>query len=181
MDYLPEVIGGDEEIAQETTENSQSPQLTSEDIFDEPKLAMKPIKEEPVKKTRKKRVMTELQKEKLAQARVKALETRRKNSALKKEKKELEKLKKQQEMDELRSSVGKPVKKKVNFVAVDHPIELVVDEHMVEEEEIVKPKQVTKIVHDNNISQKQIEEISMNAIMNYDKIRKNRKVLKEAQ
>ena len=176
MDFMPQVIGGDEEI-EEKVESIQEPLMSNSDIFDEPKLVMKPVKDEPVKKTRKKRVMTEAQKENLAKARVKALETRRKNSALKKEMKDLEKMKKEQALDELRSSVGKPVKKKVDFVAEQITKEPMTEEPM-EEEPKPKPKHVT---YNNTISDKQIEEISMNAIMNYDKVRKERKKDKEVQ
>lgn len=65
---------------------------------------------EEVKPVKKKRQMTEEHKQKLALARGKALETRRRNAREKKEMKELQKLKKQQELDQLRQDVGREPK-----------------------------------------------------------------------
>ena len=65
---------------------------------------------EGVKPVKKKRQMTEEHKQKLALARGKALETRRRNAREKKEMKELQKLKKQQELDQLRQDVGREPK-----------------------------------------------------------------------
>lgn len=179
MDFLPEVIGGDEEVEAKQEVVYEPPQMEQEDIFDEP-LVMKTIKEDrvdqPVKKKRKGRVMTEEQKEKLAQARVKALETRRRNTAEKKEIKELEALQKKQKLDELRSSVGRSVKK----VSFSPPP----PEPDPEPEPVaVKPTAVksAQAPPQRGLTQLQIDEISMKAIMEYDKVRKSRKKEKEAQ
>ena len=179
MDFLPEVIGGDEEVEakQDAPHTHEPPQMDQEDIFDEP-LVMKTIKEEepPVKKKRKGRVMTEEQKEKLAQARVKALETRRRNTAEKNEIKELEALQKKQKLDELRSSVGRSVKK-VSFSPPPPTPEPEEPQVPLPEPVAVKPTPP----RERGLSQLQIDEISMKAVMEYDKVRKSRKKEKEAQ
>ena len=123
MDFLPQVIGGSEsEEENEEIVDIVKNDLNEEDVFDNKpveKLEMKVVKEEPViepepepiqeviseviekpkpvKKPRKKRVLTEAQKEKLAQARVKALEVRRANARKKQEIKDLKKQKPKKE------------------------------------------------------------------------------------
>ena len=182
MDFLPEVIGGDEEVEAKHTQDAphthEPPQMDQEDIFDEP-LVMKTIKEEPpVKKKRKGRVMTDEQKEKLAQARVKALETRRRNTAEKNEIKELEALQKKQKLDQLRSSVGRSVKK----VSFSPPPPEPDPQVPLPEPVAVKPTAVVKSPPpQRGLTQLQIDEISMKAVMEYDKVRKSRKKEKEAQ
>ncbi len=81
--------------------------MVIEDTEPEPE----PVQSKPVKK---KRVMTEEHKKKLALAREKALATRRKNAQLKKEEKQLKKQIKENELNELREKV-KPKKKQVVF------------------------------------------------------------------
>ena len=185
---MPEVIGGSESEEEKMPE-LEPVKIENVDIFDKPK-------ETPAtqKKQRKKRVMTEAQKEKLAQARVKALETRRKNSALKKEKKELEKIKKQQELEELRASVKKPKEKKVEFQPkmdqetidkYNKEAEQITDEEII----IVDKKEDLSCdilgkeqpLKSYSLTQEQIEELQQNAIMNYDSVRKGRKKLKEEE
>ena len=178
MDFMPEVIGGSESEEEKMPE-LEPVKIENVDIFDKPK-------ETPAtqKKQRKKRVMTEAQKEKLAQARVKALETRRKNSALKKEKKELEKIKKQQELEELRASVKKPTEKKVDeFQPKEEHVKVEEDPIIVDKKEdlpcdILGKEQPLKSY---SLTQEQIEELQQNAIMNYDNVRKGRKKLKEEE
>lgn len=193
MDYFPEIIGGNDEIVSSDEETTPSNIIKEEDIFDQPivikevkepkKNPPKQIKEEPkvelvidevlreelkrdalsepsvtVKKTRKKRgPMSEEHKAKLALSRVKALKARKEKAAIKKEIAELTKLKKEQDLDELRESVKKKKDKKTAVVP-----ELHVDGG-------------DGSAKRNNISKEQVEEISMNAIMNYDRIRKERK------
>ena len=165
--------------------------LNEEDVFDNTpveKLQMKIVKEEPVveakepepepepiqeviseviekpkpvKKPRKKRVLTEAQKEKLAQARVKALEVRRANARKKQEIKDLKKQKQDQELTELRSHV-KPIQKK---------------EEPKKEENIKMEIQEIKEVKEKKVmfSQEDVDMITFKAISNYDEIRKQRK------
>ena len=185
---MPEVIGGSESEEEKMPE-LEPVKIENVDIFDKPK--ENPTKE---KKQRKKRIMTEAQKEKLAQARVKALETRRKNSALKKEKKELEKIKKQQELEELRASVKKPKEKKVEFQPkmdqetidkYNKEAEQITDEEII----IVDKKEDLSCdilgkeqpLKSYSLTQKQIEELQQNAKMNYDNVRKGRKKVKEEE
>ena len=83
---------------------------------------IKELKAEPEPKPqKKKRVLTEAQKENLAKARVKALATRRANAKDKKEIKELKQLKKNQELQKLRHEVigeeaPPPKVKKVEYI-----------------------------------------------------------------
>jgi len=187
---MPEIIGGNESEDTDPEMPELEPvKIENVDIFDKPKVT--PATE---KKQRKKRVMTEAQKEKLAQARVKALETRRRNSALKKEKKELEKVKKQQELEELRASVKKPKEKKVEFQPkmdqetidkYNKEAEQITDEEII----IVDKKEDLSCdilgkeqpLKSYSLTQKQIEELQQNAIMNYDNVRKGRKKVKEEE
>tara|TARA_R110002096_G_scaffold25101_1_gene78830 strand:+ start:5809 stop:6486 length:678 start_codon:yes stop_codon:yes gene_type:complete len=187
MDFLPQVIGGSEsEEENEEIVDIVKNDLNEEDVFDNKpveKLEMKVVKEEPViepepepvqevvsevlekpkpvKKARKKRVLTEAQKEKLAQARVKALEVRRANARKKQEIKDLKKQKQDQELTELRSRV-KPIQKK---------------EEPTKEENIKMEIQEIKEVKEKKImfSQEDVDMITFKAISNYDEIRKQRK------
>jgi translation initiation factor IF-2 len=120
----------------------------------------------PVKKPRKKRVLTEAQKEKLAQARVKALEVRRANARKKQEIKDLKKQKQDQELNELRSHV-KPIQKK------EEPKK----EEPKKEENIKMEIQEVKEVKEKKamFSQEDVDMITFKAISNYDEIRKQRK------
>ena len=129
--------------------------LTEDDIFTKPPPKVLPLKE-PVKK---KRTISEAHKLALANAREKALASRKKNAAIRKEEKDLLKKKKEMELDKLREDVNGP-KKKIQPL----PVEVVKE----------KFKQVS-------FDEGQIEEISLNAIMQYDKIRKSRKVEKKEQ
>tara|TARA_R110000824_G_scaffold83781_1_gene209544 strand:- start:493 stop:1020 length:528 start_codon:yes stop_codon:yes gene_type:complete len=139
---------------------------------------MKPVKDVP--KARKKRIMTDDQKEKLAQARKKALVVRRENARIKKEEKELIKMKKQQDLDALRQSVkGTPAPKKVN-------ISPVVEETIIHEPPIQKKVVVEQQINPSNngfneykYTQDDVDRISLNAVENYDKIRKSRKAEKD--
>ena len=120
--------------------------------------------------------MTEEQKDKLAIARKKALEVRRENARLKKEEKELLKLKKTQEMDQLRQSVGRQKKP-----------EAIVEKTVKINEEIVEIDKDTQINPSNNgfneykYTQDDVDRISLNAVQNYDKVRKTRKADKVKQ
>ena len=183
MDFIPKVeeLIVEEEEPTEIIESKPTTiaQITEHDIFNEkPKLVIKEVIEdvnqepeispivEEVKPVKKKRVLTAEHKAKLAEARVKALETRRRNSALKKEKKELEKTIKDKELEELRAKAGirkpKPIVKKV----VIDPVEEVFKEPEPEPVKEVKKQYYT---------QEDLETASLNAIMGYEKIRKTRK------
>jgi len=189
MDFIPKV---EEAIIEEEEPNpiiddvpNNVPEITEHDIFNEkPKLVIKEVIEpeqaqeiipdpKPVKK---KRVLTEEHKAKLAEARVKALETRRRNSAMKKEKKNLEKAIKDKELEDLRAKAGIRKPKKV----VIEPVEEVFKEPEVLKEPEPEPKPVVK---DNKqyYTQEDLEKASLNAIMGYEKIRKTRKQKKQEE
>lgn len=201
MDFLPKVEDNlvaelpDDIIDDDIIE--EKPQITEEDIFNEkPKLVIKEVIEdepllpetddvggldaevvEPVKqpktqvKTKKKRILSEAHKQKLAEARVKALETRRNNAKIRKEKKELEKVIKDKELEELRAKAGIRKAKKVNVVAEPTVIEPA--KKVVEKVE-TPPKKIY-------YTQEDLEKASLNAIMGYEKIRKIRKEKKKQE
>ena len=182
---MPEIIGGDEEIVEEITDKEEEielPDLNEEEVFDIP---VKPV-EKPVEdtvnnkqdqktvKTRKKRVMTDAQKEKLAVARKKALEVRREKARLKKEEKELLKLKKQQEMDQLRQSVGRQTKTKTPAPSPEREPVKIQEKHVdIDKEAQINPS--NNGFNEYKYTQEDVDRISLNAVQNYDKIRKSRK------
>lgn len=195
MDFLPQVIGGSEsEDEPEIKEPETKNELNEDDVFDNKsveKLEMKVVKDEepepePVqepatpravepdveklgKKPRKKRVMSDAQKEKLAQARVKALEVRRANAKKKREIRDLKKQKEDQELDQLRADV-KPkqnIKKEITVV---------------EEKEPPPPSKHHSPINACGqtaktpmYSQADVDLITFKAISNYDEVRKQRK------
>ena len=155
---------GDEEIInQEITDElviEEKIKLTKQEIFDIPDA---PNTSKPPKKKRK--PMTEEHKQKLALARDKALATRRRNAEEKRQMKDLEKKAKQKKMKDLENYVNqdKPIQKEepVKHVPVVAPVK----------ERIVEP----------TFTKKDLEDAQMNAIMNYEKIRKSRKKEKEQE
>jgi len=201
MDFLPDVIGGDEPeevVIQEVVK----PKLTEEGVFDddargEPmkmKEVVQPVEEpivesivetvvetveepapepkpQPEKKTRKKRVMTEEQKQKLAEARKKALVVRRANAKKKQEIKDLKKMKQDQELDNLRNSVG------VTHESLPAPVE--------PKPAKPKPKPPPEPSPVQNKQYKYTEDdlqsFSLKAIQDYDTLRKSRKIVKQKQ
>jgi len=207
MDFLPKVednIIEDEPTSDdEPTEPIKSTQITEEDIFNpKPKLVIKEVIEEPisdepilhesediggldvevveplkeipkVKPVKKKRVLSEAHKQKLAQARVKALETRRENAKIRKEKKELEKAIKDKELEALREKAGirKPKKVTMNVKPVVHDI--------AEQKKEEEPQPVFDMKQ--SYTKEDIEKASLNAIMSYEKIRKQRKAKKREE
>lgn len=198
MDFLPDVIGGDEPeevVIQEVVK----PKLTEEGVFDddtrgEPmkmKQVVQPVEEEPinedtgevnpnfvyeepapepkpepVKKVRKKRVMTEEQKQKLAEARKKALAVRRANAKKKQEIKDLKKMKQDKELDDLRNSVG---------VSLPAPVEPKPAKPK------PKPPPEPKPVHtkEYKYTEEDLQSFSLKAIQDYDTLRKSRKIEKQ--
>tara|TARA_R110000744_G_scaffold210223_1_gene329319 strand:- start:3603 stop:4262 length:660 start_codon:yes stop_codon:yes gene_type:complete len=116
------------------------------------------------KPPKKKRVLTEEHKAKLAIARVKAMETRRRNTAEKKEMKELEAKAKQKKKQELKDYVDAPKERKP---IKDVPIVEKVIEKVIEE----RPKSPT-------ITKKDLEDAQLEAIIKYEALRKERKRVK---
>lgn len=170
MDFMPEVVGGSESEEEEIVKLEMKDLSDTTDIFDSGEKPKEEVAKPPVKKERKKRVMSEEHKQKLAQARVKALEVRRENARKKKEIKDLKKQQKDNELDELRASV-KPKAKKV----VEEVKEVVVEEPI-----IMEPKQMAgaNMTH-YKYTQDDVDNITFKAISNYDALRKERKKDKE--
>ncbi len=112
-------------------------------------------------KPRKKRPpMSEAHKEKLKAARVKAMEARKANAKEKKDAKALEK----EEKELLKKQKVKRVKQL---------------KEEVEEDETPKP--IKETIREQMFSRKDLEEAQLNAIMNYEKIRKSRKEQKKIE
>jgi len=207
MDFLPEVIGGNESPSDEEQTPNIKPQLREEDVFDiepskksqlkilpvksdEPEPEPEPIlpeshdvggldkpEETPQKKPRKKRVMTEEQKAKLAIARKKALAVRQEKARKKREIKELKSMQLDNELDELKKTI-KPKSKPVRV----EPVE----ETALPEEPPPPPlaRTVSKpidIPKQRMYTQSDVDNITLKAISNYDEIRKVRKKEKEKQ
>ncbi len=128
-------------------------QYKKDDIF------IKVNQPEPTKPPKKKRVLTEEHKQKLAQAREKALATRRANAQEKKRIKELEKKAKQKKTKELEDYVEKG----------PTPI-------------IEPPPQIRKVVErEPTLTKKDIEEAQLEAIIKYETLRKARKKKKQEE
>jgi hypothetical protein len=131
MDCLPEITMEVKDVPEPEVEESENndelineletpkPKLSQEQIFQHPP-KMKVVNED--KPVKKKRVLSEEHKQKLAVARQKALETRRKNAALKKEEKELQKKIKQNKMNDLRKQANVSVVEE-KPVEVSEPID----------------------------------------------------------
>lgn len=174
MDVLPEITMEVVDVPEPEPEESENndeliaeletpkPKMTQEQIFHEPP-KMKVVRED--KPVKKKRVLSEEHKQKLAIARQKALETRRKNAALKREEKELQKKIKQNKMNDLRKQANEPIVEE-KPVEVSKPIDI-------PKPEPVKPQ--------NNLTKEDLQEITMNAIMGYDRLRKAEKAKKKQE
>jgi len=191
MDILPEIIdhetepdiideegdinpsmNGFNETAEEPEpepEPEEKPPATMEEIFDGVP-SFRKIKDT---KPKKKRVLTEEHKEKLKLAREKALITRRKNAAKRKEIKDLEKRKEENKLNQLRKEAGVEIKE---------------PEPEPEPKQELEPPKICIDAIDNhgsevakmyNMTAEQIEELQMNAIANYDTVRLKRKEKKK--
>lgn len=135
----------------------REPQYKKEDIF------VKANQPEPKKPPKKKRVLSEEHKAKLAQAREKALATRRANAQEKKRLKELEKKAKQKKTKELERYVNE------GEVRRDPP-------PVVEQ---IREKIIEKGEH--NITKKDLEDAQLEAIIKYEALRKERKKKKQEE
>ena len=130
--------------------------------------------EEPTPKPqKKKRVMTEAQKEGLARAREKALATRRANAKQKKEIKELKELQKNQELNKLRESVlgdvaPPPKVKKVEYIEPEPA------PAPAPPPEPVKPKE-------RQYTRAELIQAQSEAVLQYETIRLEKKSIKKQQ
>jgi hypothetical protein len=142
--------------------------IPEEDIFVEKKVK-KELSVEPVKKpAKKKRQMTEEQLERLRIGREKGLAKRRAAAAEKKEMKELQKKKKQLEMDRLREEVGEKPKSKPKSAPVPTPAPAPAPE----------PQKTFRF---EDIPQEMLVELQKKAIEGYDTQRKARKAKKKEE
>lgn len=183
MDCLPEIKMEVVEVIEPEPEESENndeliaeletpkPKMAQQDIFQEPP-RMKVVKED---KPKKKRVLSEEHKQKLAVARQKALETRRRNAALKKEEKELQKQIKHNKMNDLRKQAN------VSIIEEKH-VEISEPEPQAEQQmgpqpqpQPVKPMESLQ----KNLTKEDLQEITLNAIMGYDRLRKQEKAKKK--
>lgn len=166
---LKEELESDEDTVKETVtevlpEVTQKPIIPEENIFQGKEPTVKPVKEKPVKK---KRVMTQEQLDRLAKGREKALAKRRAAAAEKKELKDLQKKKKQNELNALRREVGeepKPVPKPAPAPAPT-PVS-----------EPVKQKAITSL---DDLPKELLVQLQQAAIEGYDTKRKARKEQKK--
>ena len=124
----------------------------------------------PVKKERKKRVMTKEALEKLALARAKGMETRRKNTELRKQK---------QEEQESEKELIKNVRKK-RLSKLKKELENSDEEDITQKKE-PEVKFVEKVVEKQGFSQSELDKAVANGIASYEKVRKERKVVKKKQ
>ena len=174
MDCLPDIsIEEVEEVLKEPVDNNIKEHIDAvsdnEDLMEElekPKLSQAQIFQTPIIKKviepKKKRVLTEEHKAKLAVAREKALATRRANAAIKKETKDLEKKVKTNKLNKLRKEADEPIEQPIDNV----------------EQEVPKPINPIQSMQ-SNISQKDLEAVALNAIIGHEKIRKARKQKKK--
>ena len=173
MDCLPDIsIEEVEEVLKEPADNNIKEVIDDEDDnedimveLEKPKLSQAQIFQTPIIKKviepKKKRVLTEEHKAKLAVAREKALATRRANAAIKKETKDLEKKVKTNKLNKLRKEADEPI-----------------DDVEQEVPQPIKPINPIQSVQ-SNISQKDLEAVALNAIIGHEKIRKARKQKKK--
>jgi hypothetical protein len=164
---LKEELESDEDTVKETVnevlpEVTQKPIIPEENIFQGKEPTVKPVKEKPVKK---KRVMTQEQLDRLAKGREKALAKRRAAAAEKKELKDLQKKKKQNELNALRREVGEEPKP----VPAPAPAPVHVTEP-------VKQKAFTSL---EDLPQELLIQLQQAAIEGYDTKRKARKEQKK--
>ena len=163
-----------EEVIEEVIEKvKEEPPEPVENIFEEPHKLTK-----AGKPRKKRRPLTEEEKERLSKAREKATEARRrkaaeKREALELEKKEKELLKKQRKkkLDDLEKSLED------KFEKVEKVVEKVETPTLNE----VKPVKDKPTPTQGLFSQKQLDEAVMNGIIGYEKIRKERKSKKREE
>ena len=179
----------EEDVEPEIVEPVKREIIPQEVIFEQKQPSSKNIKvkdneedifsDEPVKpkQKRKRRPMTEEAKAKLAIARAKGLETRKRNAELRKQ----AKMKNQEEKAEVETLKQKVKAKKINELRKqaqdgdDNP-----SLNGFEEDKIVKTPRVQKIKQEKYYSAKDVEDAVLKGIDSYEKIRKERKVKKKA-
>jgi len=184
----------DQEVIQQVIKEMAKPPNGVKKVKPEP---IDNIFEEPVKLTKagkprkKRRPLTEDEKERLAKARDKATEARRrkaaeKREALELEKKEKELLKKQRKkkLEDLEKSLDSETKKDEKVETKEEKVETETTHKI---NEMAKPPNGVKTVKEKPtatqglFSQTQLDEAVMNGIIGYEKIRKERKAKKKEE
>ena len=165
---LKEELESDEDTVKETVtevlpEVTHKTIIPEENIFQGKEPVVKPVKEKPVKK---KRVMTQEQLDRLAKGREKALAKRRAAAAEKKELKDLQKKKKQNELNALRREVGEEPKPIPAPAPAPAPVEK-------------KPFSNGKLLSFEDIPPEMLVQLQQAAIEGYDTKRKARKEQKK--
>ena len=192
MDLIPDVEMPEEadppapEIPEEVPEVSPpEPESEEDDVLPETEFK-EPLKQEEVFKVKKKviqegdppqiqpvqkkkRVMTDKQKEALAKGREKALATRRRNAQLRKEEKELKSKKKQKDLEKLRKEVHGTSMDKLDDDSLQDLKKSATQE---------QPKASKKLYTLEDLKEAQ-EEAIRKGIEGYDTIRKKRKAEKK--
>lgn len=169
MDSLPDISMDITELVEEQVEEKKIEEDNEEVMqeLEKPKLSQAQIFQDPpvmkkVNEPKKKRVLSEEHKAKLAHARVKALETRRANAALRKEEKELTTKIKHKKIQQLREQVDETPRTEAAPIPVSKPIN------------IPQPRSAPV-----GYSQADLEAVALNAILGHEKLRKNRKAKKK--
>ena len=178
MDLMPkvdmrEVIMPEPQEEEEILSPKQK--IKPEEIFMglEPQETVETTKEtDQVKQKKKRPPMSEEHKEKLKQARGKALETRRKNAREKQEIKELQKLKKQNELEQLRADVRGERAPRVKKV-----VEEVFKEEV---EEVLKPVE-EKTVVETKYTKSDLLKAQQEAVLSYETARQYKKQKKKQE
>tara|TARA_R100000951_G_C2625645_1_gene175891 strand:+ start:496 stop:1200 length:705 start_codon:yes stop_codon:yes gene_type:complete len=196
-DFLPEVIVEEtnKQVALKESETESEDDYVEEvqvkiqedDIFTTKEAVVseaKEIVEEPLKikevidkvdkpiKVKKKRVMSEDHKAKLAQAREKALATRRANAARKKEIKQLEKEEEEQKYNSLKNRVQKKV-------VVSEPIQKETPQEEEDNIKYIETKGVVRPKKERGYTKEELDDAVLTGIMKYDTLRKSRKKKKQ--
>ena len=156
-----DIIEDDNDELMAELERPKPAKLSQADIFADPPVVKK------VKEPKKKRVLSEEHKQKLALAREKALATRRANAALKKEEKELQKTIKNNKLNSLREQANGTVKSEPPPQPLAQPQPLAPQ---------AQPQPVAQ-----QYTAIDLEEMALKAILGHEKIRKERKKVKKAE
>lgn len=160
------IIEDDNDELMAELERPKTAKLSQADIFADPPVVKK------VKEPKKKRVLSEEHKQKLALAREKALATRRANAALKKEEKELQKTIKNNKLKSLREQANGTVKSD----PVVEPVAQPEPQPVAQPQPVVQPQPVAQ-----QYTAIDLEEMALKAILGHEKIRKERKKVKKAE
>ena len=180
-----DIFTKNESVKNEVEEKVEEP-LKIKEVIDK--------QEKPVK-VKKKRVMSEEHKAKLAQAREKALATRRANSARKKEIKQLEKEEQEQKYNQLKNRVRKPSTIDLIVPEIKDILSSKTTQEAINKAERQYESQIKSLQNEeeNNIStinargqtkergytKKELDDAVLTGIMKYDTLRKSRKKKKQ--